>query len=455
MPYSADKFPESWKNEPAAVRAKAIEMVNAMLREGMAEDKAIPMALAGARKAMGGKKEMAEHGNAVRGVEIFSPGTHNGDPYTEADIDDMIAAHAELDFRPAIKIGHAKDAPGAPAYGWVTNLRKAGGKLVADFESMHDSVINALKDRRYDRVSSEVYFNLKRGGKQFRRALKAVALLGADVPAVAGLTPLHKMEFAADGFDSVAACEQALDVKQQSIIDSLTERVSQLSEQVNTQKEQDAMTIKELQEKKATLEAQLAALKKKGGDKVDDDGKAKIAELTEQVAAFGDQISSLEKAESTAAENAALKTRLAALETKDRYREVADRVAKCKIVAFHADLEAIYGHALSNPGAKVKHFALKDGKRVESERPIVDVIDSVVAQINESSKKLFSVVTSGNAADRKEGPADDAGAELDAKAKARVREGKSKDYAEAMSAVMADDGALAARYHEQQSARRA
>jgi hypothetical protein len=149
--------------------------------------------------------------NVIKGVEIFKPGTHNGDTYTEQDLDDIVAASRQLDFRPALKIGHTKDEPGAPAYGWITNLRKAGGKLVADFESMHESVTQALRDRRYDRVSSEIYFNLKRGGQTFRRALKAVALLGAEVPAVAGLVPLHKMEFAGTGdAESVGVFETTL-----------------------------------------------------------------------------------------------------------------------------------------------------------------------------------------------------------------------------------------------------
>ena len=419
-----------------------------------ATDKELDAMLVKAKAEHEVEKEMSfAHSNAVRGVEIFASGLHNGDTYTEQDIDDIIAAHKELDFRPAIKIGHSKDAPGAPAYGWVTALRKVGGKLVADFESMHDSVITALKDKRYDRVSSEIYFNLKRGGKSFRRALKAVALLGADVPAVAGLVPLHKMEFVADGFESVAACEQGLEIQKQSIIDSLTERVTQLSGQVNTQKEHDAMTIKELQEKKAALEAKLAELKK--DDKLDESGKAKISAFEQEIDAFGTQITTLEKAESTAAENTELKTRLAALEQKDRSREVTDRVARCTVKAFHADLEAVYAHALANPAAKVKHFTVKDGKRIESEKSIAEVVDSLVSSINTGAKQLFSVVTNQGETHRAEGPSEDAGAELDAKAKARIREGKSKDYAEAMDAVLADDVELAAKYHEQQSARRA
>ena len=147
--------------------------------------------------------------STIRNVEIFKIGTHNSDTYTTADLDEMVAAHKALDFRPALKIGHSKDKPGAPAYGWVTNLKRIGEKLYADFESMHDSVINAIRSKMYDRVSSEIYFNLKRGGKTFRRALKAVALLGAEVPAVANLVPLHKMEFVADGFADVLAYTQS------------------------------------------------------------------------------------------------------------------------------------------------------------------------------------------------------------------------------------------------------
>ena len=433
---------------PAEMRAKI------KVAHPDATDKELDAMLVKAKAEHEAEKEMSfAHSNAVRGVEIFAPGTHNGDAYTEADIDDLIAASKELDFRPAIKIGHSKDSPGAPAYGWVTALRKVGGKLVADFESMHDSVITALKDKRYDRVSSEIYFNLKRGGKQFRRALKAVALLGADVPAVAGLIPLHKMEFIADGFENVAACEQSLDVEKQALIDSLTERVAQLSGQVNTQKEHDAMKIKELQEKKVALESQLAELKKL--DKPDAESKVKIAKFEADIAAFGDDIKNLEQAEATAAENAALKAQVAQLVTKDRAREVADRVARCKVVAFREDLEAVYAHAMANPAAKVKHFAVKDGKRVESEKPVIEVIDSLVASINAASKQLFAVVSTTGGTERQEGPSEDAGAELDAKSKARIREGKSKNYAEAMDAVLADDVELAAKYHEQQSTRRA
>lgn len=147
---------------------------------------------------------------AIRGVQLFAPGEHNGDTYSEADIDEMIAASKLVGFRPALKIGHTKDAPGDPAFGWVENLRKVGGKLVGDLVGLHESVYKAVKEGLYDRVSAEVFWGLKRGGRVFKRALKAVALLGAEVPAIPGLVPLHKMEFVATtDYGSVAACERA------------------------------------------------------------------------------------------------------------------------------------------------------------------------------------------------------------------------------------------------------
>src|SRR5687767_7572483 len=93
----------------------------------------------------------------IRGVEIFAPGEHNGDKYSEADIDEMIAAAKLVGFRPALKIGHTSDKPGDPAFGWAENLRKVGGKLVADLVGLHESVYKAIKDGLYDRVSAEIY----------------------------------------------------------------------------------------------------------------------------------------------------------------------------------------------------------------------------------------------------------------------------------------------------------
>ncbi|GAB3314101.1 hypothetical protein GCM10027299_01850 [Larkinella ripae] len=44
MPWTKENYPVSLKNFMAPVRNKAIEIANALLKEGMPEDRAIPIA---------------------------------------------------------------------------------------------------------------------------------------------------------------------------------------------------------------------------------------------------------------------------------------------------------------------------------------------------------------------------------------------------------------------------
>lgn len=53
MPWDTEDYPPSWKNLDASVRAKAIEVGNALLADGMEEGRAIPIALSQARKSLG------------------------------------------------------------------------------------------------------------------------------------------------------------------------------------------------------------------------------------------------------------------------------------------------------------------------------------------------------------------------------------------------------------------
>jgi uncharacterized protein YdaT len=63
MPWSEDYFPASMRHLSAVTRAKAIEIANALLAEGMDEGKAIRIAIAKA------KQWAAERGLPVRDDE--------------------------------------------------------------------------------------------------------------------------------------------------------------------------------------------------------------------------------------------------------------------------------------------------------------------------------------------------------------------------------------------------
>lgn len=140
-------------------------------------------------RAVQARKHAEKDLYTVPAVEIFRTGKWNGDDYSTQDLDAMVAAASTVGFTPPIKAGH-EDAGGKPALGWVENLRRVGSTLVADLVALPKKVYDAIKRRSYDRVSAEIYWDLERNGQTFPRVLKALALLGAEIPAV-DLQPLH------------------------------------------------------------------------------------------------------------------------------------------------------------------------------------------------------------------------------------------------------------------------
>lgn len=129
----------------------------------------------------------------MAGVEIFSTATavpsHPGYPI-KLSVDDLQQIvrnfHAMTDkFRPQLKIGH-DDKDGMPAFGRVTNLYVQGEKLHADFADMPEVVFRAITAGLYKQVSVEMRFS-----KEVGWYLTAVALLGADLPAIKNLQDLQ------------------------------------------------------------------------------------------------------------------------------------------------------------------------------------------------------------------------------------------------------------------------
>lgn len=132
---------------------------------------------------------------AINDQEIFAVGRWNGDEYSEADLDAIVEAHPKVGFKPPIKLGHSEeqkllDTEGLPAAGWVENLRRIGGKLVADFKGVPKKIADLIRAGGYKRKSAEIYWGYSPDGNgkaKFPRVLKAVALLGGEIPAVTSL----------------------------------------------------------------------------------------------------------------------------------------------------------------------------------------------------------------------------------------------------------------------------
>src|SRR5258708_18635589 len=95
----------------------------------------------------------------LSGVELFATGEHNGDKYTEKDLDDMVEAFNALDFQPALKSGHT-DAPGTPALGYVSALRRGGEELGAALLEGPSEGYKQIRGKKFNRLSAEIYWNL-------------------------------------------------------------------------------------------------------------------------------------------------------------------------------------------------------------------------------------------------------------------------------------------------------
>lgn len=325
----------------------------------------------------------------LKNVEIFATGTWNGDKFTERDLDDIVAAFTKQGYRPPVKIGH-KESSGDKAYGWVKSLRKVGNKLVADFMDLPKDLYEGIKSRAFDSVSSEIFFNLKRGESVFRRALKAVAILGAEIPAVAGLKPLR----ASFSLPAGASIE---------------------SEHSYTLTTEDMnMEIKELQ---AALEA----------------ANAEIAKLKEGT--------------SNADEVKKLQQQIADMQENNRKTEIKKLADTCMIPAYREFIMPILDVAT---GGTVKEFTLGKGAD-EKKHDLKGVVTSLIERINKDGKLLFKFATREDAVlpeDAGEIEGTKAASEkVHELTLAYMKENKVEDYQKAMFAVLHENKELAAKYN--------
>jgi hypothetical protein len=145
----------------------------------------------------------------IDGVEIFAVGRWKGNKtvdVTPADLDAMVNSFNELNavtegFRPPLKLGHTEQQKfwggksGMPALGFVEKIWRVGDKILANFIDMPDALIDMVKRRLYNTVSIEMYSSIEHAGRKFSNVLSAVALLGAELPAVKGLQELSAVLF--------------------------------------------------------------------------------------------------------------------------------------------------------------------------------------------------------------------------------------------------------------------
>lgn len=365
---------------------------------------------------------MAEAGalKTIVGVEVFRVGTWNGDAYTRKDLDALVEAAKALP-KPPLKVGHDFD-PTAPAVGYVTNLRREGDVLLADFLDVQPDLYAEIQSRKRDAVSAEIWFNYERDGVLYPKALMAVAILGAQMPGV-DLAPLREVVTQAGRAEAV--------------------RVFTTRWQEGTRvSDATTKTPEQLAAENASLKAQLEAAKAAA----DPDLKTKVATLAAENAKLAEQVKALakgtdaEKLVQLSTENVNLRasqaSTQAALETERATRRATEAQAKADRVvvpAFRGTIKALYDLALREP--RTVQFAAAAGDPA-IETPGEKVVDALVDLLNGPAAKLFVAMS------RDGGPAPElasasAGEQLAAKARAYAAAHKVP-FDQALTAVRTD-----------------
>jgi ribosomal protein S24E len=148
----------------------------------------------------------------LKDFPFFKSGTHNGRTYSESDLDRLVSNFYSLQpqVKPVLKLGHGGQKflrdEGYPAAGWIDKLKKVGQVLYADIKNIPKRIYELLKSKAYQRPSAEIYADFQDDkGQKYGLTLSAIALLGADIPAIKSLPDIEAL-FNNEVFTSVIAC---------------------------------------------------------------------------------------------------------------------------------------------------------------------------------------------------------------------------------------------------------
>ena len=178
---------------------------------------------------------------SLKDIQIFATGKWNGHTITKKILDGMVDTFKAIGSKvqPYLKLGHNEEQTllqkdGLPAAGWVTNLKRVGETLVADFADVPKVIADLIEKKAYKRISSEVYSKYEDGdGTRYANVLRAVALLGGDTPAVNCLADVVALYAKADsdttekfefGFDDFINTKGDMEMTEQELQAKLDEQ---------------------------------------------------------------------------------------------------------------------------------------------------------------------------------------------------------------------------------------
>jgi hypothetical protein len=324
--------------------------------------------------------------------EIFAAGKWNGFPFTVDDLHKMAASFKKLKdyLKVPLKIGHNDEQPmtdGKPALGWVTDLavdeKSTPPKLVATFEDIPEIVHNAMTKKLYRTVSIELDFDVKHKSDQYDYVVTAVALLGADLPAVNVLNDLASyMSARQPGAGAYSAGRQ---LSFSTVYGSIQETTD--------------MTPEEMKAELAKKDAELAAANAKF-TALEINSKSETEALKAQFSALQDQLKRDQVTAARAKFTAILEDAVKAKSITPAQREAFsaalridndDEVLKLK----EETVKALFSNAAKPHGEDHgMHGNDQDGNDVRADHALVQKTNEYMARTGEGdfSKAMFSVM---------------------------------------------------------------
>jgi len=228
-------------------------------------------------------------------VEIFAIGKWNGMTFTEKHLNAIVDNFKSLAdvLKVPIKFGHndeQKMTDGQPAIGWIDSIwmDATTKKLMAKLIDLPDIVYNAIIKKLYRKVSIELDREVTYKGKDIGDVLTAVALLGADLPAVSTIDDLTAyMSAKNDGvftsgshhaFSAISTTEED-DIMSAEQLKDLSDQMTKLSKKIDSQGEQ----INDLTAENTKLKADKTEFERKDKERKDDESKSAIKLARETV----------------------------------------------------------------------------------------------------------------------------------------------------------------------------
>lgn len=377
----------------------------------------------------------AKHTHKISNVKIFAAGKWNGDNYTKEDLNDLLASFGRGGFIPTLSLEHnpklteqVKDQLMSPALGVVTHPKIMGQHLVCDFEEVPTQLYDAIERKNYSRISAEIYWNYPVGDVIYKRVLKGVTLLGAQIPAVTGLDSLNNLYSYEEGGITVKRIdfeldttveEQTRDEEHDTVLrtdeseDTFIEIKEELNMADNKEKEKDTQVF---EQKLVELSTQLETVK---------------TVLSEKESLVKEYASTIEKltGEVTAKDTIVkeLQTKLDVISKEQREKDLK---------AYIADLK---GKGKVLPAVEEKLFNMLVTATAEQEKQIKELFEGMPKAV-EFSETMTEDKTILNVEDSE--PMD----AVDGLVKAFMEKNKDIDYETALDTVLKTHTELAQKY---------